>query len=49
MTHEHDLTPEQGFLGEMIEGHRDGCKLDNPEPAANRSDSYRPGFANGRD
>jgi hypothetical protein len=49
MTSEHDFAPEQRFLGEMVEGYRDGRKLDNPEPSANRSDSYRHGFANGRD
>ena len=34
---------------EMIEGFRDGYDLDAPEPSANRSHSYRHGFANGRD
>jgi hypothetical protein len=42
-----DRTPEELFLDEMVEGYRDGRKLDNPEPSANRSDSYS--FANGRD
>lgn len=34
---------------EMLEGYRDGLNPDNPEPSANRSHSYRHGFANGRD
>lgn len=34
---------------EMIEGYMDGLDLDCPEPSANRSLSYRHGFANGRD
>ena len=34
---------------EMVEGYLDGFNLDNPEPSANRSASYRHGFANGRD
>ena len=34
---------------EMIEGYLDGFDLNNPEPSANRSRSYRHGFANGRD
>lgn len=34
---------------EMLEGYRDGLIPDNPEPSANRSRSYRHGFANGRD
>ena len=33
---------------EMLEGYRDGLDLDNPEPSANRSHSYRHGFTNGR-
>lgn len=33
---------------EMVEGYRDGFDLDAPEPSANRSRSYRHGFANGR-
>lgn len=32
----------------MVEGYSDGFNLDNPEPSANRSYSYRHGFANGR-
>lgn len=34
---------------EMFEGYRDGLDLFSPEPSANRSDSYRHGFSNGRD
>lgn len=34
---------------EMLEGYRDGLNPDSPEPSANRSHSYRHGFANGRD
>lgn len=34
---------------EMIEGFKDGYDLNAPEPSANRSHSYRHGFANGRD
>ena len=34
---------------ELVEGYLDGFNLDNPEPSANRSESYRHGFANGRD
>lgn len=34
---------------EMIEGFMDGYDLNAPEPSANRSASYRHGFANGRD
>lgn len=34
---------------EMLEGYRDGLDADSPEPSANRSHSYRHGFANGRD
>lgn len=30
---------------ERIEGYRDGCDMDSPEPSANRSASYRHGFA----
>lgn len=33
---------------EMWEGYQDGRKADNPEPSANRSRSYRHGFAAGR-
>ena len=33
---------------EMLQGYRDGFDLDSPEPSANRSHSYRHGFANGR-
>lgn len=34
---------------EMIQGFLDGYDLSAPEPSANRSHSYRHGFANGRD
>jgi hypothetical protein len=34
---------------EMVDGFRDGYDLSAPEPSANRSHSYRHGFANGRD
>lgn len=34
---------------EMIDGYRDGMDPDSPPPSANRSASYRHGFANGRD
>ncbi|ULL01512.1 hypothetical protein [Bradyrhizobium sp. I71] len=44
-----ERTPEERFLDEMVEGYLDGRKPDNPEPSANRSASYRHGFANGRD
>lgn len=40
---------EETFLDEMVEGYRDGRNPDNPEPSQNRSNSYRHGFANGRD
>lgn len=33
----------------MSEGFLDGYDPDSPEPSANRSASYRHGFANGRD
>jgi len=33
----------------MVEGFMDGYDLTAPEPSANRSHSYRHGFANGRD
>lgn len=33
---------------EMLEGYCDGYDLNNPDPNANRSHSYRHGFANGR-
>jgi hypothetical protein len=33
----------------MTDGYLDGLKPDNPEPSANRSASYRHGFANGWD
>ena len=34
---------------DMVQGYIDGFDLDAPEPSANRSRSYRHGFANGRD
>jgi len=34
---------------DMIRGFLDGYDLSAPEPSANRSASYRHGFANGRD
>lgn len=45
---------ELGFAGEtpandeMVEGYMDGFDPETPEPSANRSHSYRHGFANGR-
>lgn len=33
---------------EMVQGYRDGLNRDSPEPSANRTRSYRHGFANGR-
>lgn len=33
----------------MLDGYLDGRQPDSPEPSANRSASYRHGFANGRD
>jgi hypothetical protein len=33
----------------MVEGYHDGMDPNSPEPSANRSASYRHGFANGRD
>jgi hypothetical protein len=33
---------------DMVEGYMDGRDLDAPEPSANRSHSYRHGFAVGR-
>lgn len=41
--------PDVQANDEMIEGYRDGNDPDSPEPSANRSESYRHGFANGRD
>lgn len=49
MRSDDDRTLEDVFLDEMVEGYLDGRKPDNPEPSANRSASYRHGFANGRD
>lgn len=34
---------------DMVEGYMDGFDQSSPEPSANRSASYRHGFANGRD
>jgi hypothetical protein len=34
---------------EMTDGYRDGLDPDSPEPSANRTQSYRYGFLNGRD
>lgn len=34
---------------DMLEGYLDGLNPNSPEPASNRSHSYRHGFANGRD
>lgn len=34
---------------EMVEGYMDGRDPNAPEPSANRSRSYRHGFANARD
>ena len=34
---------------EMVDGYMDGLDLSSPEPSDNRSQSYRHGFANGRD
>jgi len=44
-----DRPPEELFLDQMVEGYLDGRNPDNPEPSANRSASYRHGFATGRD
>ncbi len=43
------LSSHKLFLDEMVEGYRDGRNPDNPEPSQNRSNSYKHGFANGRD
>lgn len=43
------MRPERPANDEMVEGYIDGFDLDSPEPSANRSHSYRHGFANGRD
>lgn len=34
---------------EVVQGYCDGLDGNSPEPSANRSASYRHGFANGRD
>lgn len=49
MRGDHNRPLEEIFLDEMVEGYLDGRKPENPEPSANRSASYRHGFANGRD
>jgi len=49
MTADFEGTLEEQFLDEMVEGYRDGRDPDSPEPSANRSESYRHGFLNGRD
>ncbi len=41
--------PGRSANDDMIEGFIDGYDLNAPEPSANRSHSYRHGFANGRD
>mgnify|MGYP001104541154 CR=1 FL=1 len=33
---------------EMVQGYRDGLDKDSPDPSANRTRSYRHGFANAR-
>jgi len=38
-----------GVNADMVQGYWDGRDLDNPEPGANQSASYRHGFLNGRD
>jgi len=41
---------EQAMIeDEMLAGYLDGLDPTSPEPSANRSHSYRHGFANGRD
>lgn len=42
------MTERSPANDEMIEGYLDGFDLDAPDPSANRSRSYRHGFANGR-
>lgn len=37
------------FDDEVVAGYLDGLKPESPEPSENRSNSYRHGFANGRD
>ncbi|UFW72872.1 hypothetical protein [Bradyrhizobium sp. WU425] len=49
MVNETDRPLEELFSAEMVEGYMDGFKADSPEPSTNRSQSYRHGFANGRD
>lgn len=40
---------ERPANADMIDGFCDGYDMECPEPSANRSHSYRHGFANGRD
>lgn len=49
MTDDTDAQLEEHFHQDMVDGYLEGLKPDNPEPSANRSHSYRHGFANGRD
>ena len=42
------LVVEPKANADLIEGYKDGRDLDAPEPSANRSRSYRHGFAVGR-
>lgn len=42
------MTERKQANADMIEGYLDAYDLDAPEPSANRSDSYRHGFAVGR-
>ena len=42
------MSDERPANDDMVAGFIDGFDLDNPEPSANRSESYRHGFANGR-
>lgn len=41
--------PDRPANDEMVQGYRDGLDPAAPEPSANRSHSYRHGFAMGRD
>lgn len=41
--------PEDLFDDEVLAGYLDGLDPASPEPSENRSNSYRNGFANGRD
>ena len=42
-------TTDSSANDEMMQGYMDGFDPSSPEPSANRSHSYRHGFANGRD